>query len=379
MATHAIDVDRLKALGALSDEDLGETEEDVKVRFIVPLLEALGHTRLRFEHKGMDIVLKDGLPRGHAVVVEAKRPSVSLDQHLEQLERYSFEERALVAVITNGVVLRVYAPFWNKAKSFAETILWAFQRADLKQQRHYEALAALLCHEALASTKVRAALEHRQATVELIWEMAEEFRQQHREWSKRVAERLVEIERQILQLEEERCQREQEFREIGPHARDKIRRLFKLGLVPLVPTGEFADMATDGATPVAAPTVRRKRGRPTPGEWTEEELWRKTTPHQRAIFAAFVAAGRRTLGLKEIAERAGIRPNAASAATRPYRTRRAISGREPLIEFQKVSGKERQLRGNLYTIAARYWPLIKRLYRDHAPPRKKPRKKTDRK
>ncbi len=87
MAAEPVDAAKLSTLAALSDDDLGVTEEDVKIRFAVPLLEALGHTRLAFEHKGKDILLRDGLPRGSTVVVETKRPDAALDAHLAQLER----------------------------------------------------------------------------------------------------------------------------------------------------------------------------------------------------------------------------------------------------------------------------------------------------
>lgn len=63
MSDGPVDAAKLAALATLTDEQLGITEEDAKIRFAVPLLEALCHTRLAFEHKGKDILLRDGLPR----------------------------------------------------------------------------------------------------------------------------------------------------------------------------------------------------------------------------------------------------------------------------------------------------------------------------
>ncbi|MBM4034546.1 MAG: hypothetical protein FJ291_22605 [Planctomycetes bacterium] len=63
----------LKRLAGLPRAEIGESEEDVKINFAVPLLAALGHSRLRFEHKHKDILLREGLPRGASVVVETKR------------------------------------------------------------------------------------------------------------------------------------------------------------------------------------------------------------------------------------------------------------------------------------------------------------------
>ncbi|MBM4039113.1 MAG: hypothetical protein FJ290_11435 [Planctomycetes bacterium] len=92
MPIGSVDAARLATLAALTDEQLGISEEDVKIRFAVPLLEALGHTRLRFEHKGKDILLRDGLPRGSTVVVETKRPDAALDAHLAQLDTHERAE-----------------------------------------------------------------------------------------------------------------------------------------------------------------------------------------------------------------------------------------------------------------------------------------------
>lgn len=49
-------VERATRLAAMSPDDLGSSEEEVKINFVVPLLELLGHSRLRFEHKQTDIL-----------------------------------------------------------------------------------------------------------------------------------------------------------------------------------------------------------------------------------------------------------------------------------------------------------------------------------
>ena len=379
MATDAIDVQKLKALATLSADELGTTEEDVKIHFVVPLLHALGHSRLRFEHKGMDIVLKTGLPRGCTVVVETKRPDVSLDAHLAQLERYSFEERSLLSLLTNGRRLRIYAPFWNRAKSFAETLLWDFARGDLAQGRHTDALAAVLSHHALATRAARTALEQRQATVEFIWDFADEVRQSHREWRERLEARLGEIAEQMAELEAESRRRHKELGKVGPTERDKIRRLFKLAGLPLVPSAELADAAT-GPQP-GPPTTRPARARPR--DWTHKELFTNATTYQRQIFATFVAAGQRTLGTKEIESATGLKASAITAAMCHFRIeKQRPDDAEPLIAFRKTSANELGTRGNLLTIATRYWPTVQRLYAEQAAEQnktRKPRKKARRK
>jgi len=385
MTPPAIDVAAIRALAAMTADDLGDTEEDVKVHFAIPLLHALGHTKLRFEHKGMDIVLKTGLPRGSTVVVETKRPDVSLDQHLGQLERYSFEARSLLSVLTNGRVLRLYAPFWNRAATFAETLVWEFPRRGLAHFRHTEALASVLSRAALASKAARAALEQRQATIEYIWEVADDIRQRHREWDEQLRRRIDEIGRQMaaLDLEQRRC--EEQLRGLDAQARDKIRRLLKLSGVPLVPTGDYWDVAAEQLGPAVPPPAgkgakpggkgARRRRKPEAREWTIEDVRKKATPIQVRVFSAFVQLGTRTLGLKEIARHARLAPRVIAAAMAPFRTRKEVTGREPLMESHRLSQRDRRERGNLYSITPRHWPLVRRAYADLVPPPKKKGKK----
>jgi len=332
MSAQSVDTETIKALATMAADDLGESEEDVKVRFVVPLLHALGHTKLRFEHKGIDVLLKTGLPRGCAVVVETKRPDASLDPHLEQLERYSFEARSLLSVLTNGRVLRIYAPFWNRATTFAETLLWEFRRGDLAQFRHIEAIAGVLSRDALAAKTARAAIEHRQGTIEFIWEVAEEIRQRHRDWGEQLRHRVDEIGRQMaaLDLEQRRC--EEELRGLDAQIRDKLRRLFKLAGIPLVPTGDYWDLAAEDAAAAEAASRRKgakPRRKPQARGWTVEDVRAKATPIQVRIFSAFVQLGKRTLGLKEIARHARLAPKVISGAMASFRTRKELTGREP--------------------------------------------------
>lgn len=367
MATRAVDAKRLKALAALTADELGTSEEDVKIRFVVPLLEALGHTRMRFEHKGKDIVIKDGLPRGCAIVVEAKRPALSLDPHLAQLERYALEERALLAILTNGHLVRLYAPFWNKARSFAETLLWEIPRASLAEPREANALACVLSHDALVRKWALVAIQQRQATIESVWASAAALRQQYAERREGLQERLGDIARQLADLEAERTRCETDLGQLPAAERDKIRGLFQIAQIPLVPTGEFGDvLPAEPLPPPPAPRpkrkTKRKRRPPAPRQWTDDDLRKNATPYQARVFRAFVAAGKPTLTLKDLSDSTGLTRLVISGAITPFRNPKHLTGRDPVIERQRVSAKDRIRHGHLYTIVPAFWPTIQRLY-----------------
>jgi hypothetical protein len=93
-----------------------QSDEDVKIKIVLPMLLALGYTDDHFNYEGrtgrgyVDIAV-DPFPVG--IVVETKAPGIRLDNHLEQLEFCVFRKHrhdctATLAILTNGNSFRVY-------------------------------------------------------------------------------------------------------------------------------------------------------------------------------------------------------------------------------------------------------------------------------
>lgn len=106
---NVIDVEGLKELAQLQASDIGFSEENVKQKFLVPLLDALGHQRrdLDFERsahgKRYDVFIK-GLKNDCKVIVDTKCYAEDLNQHLTQIGTYATLEGALITVLTSGEV-----------------------------------------------------------------------------------------------------------------------------------------------------------------------------------------------------------------------------------------------------------------------------------
>jgi hypothetical protein len=91
------------------------SEEDVKIRIVMPFLRAFGYADDDFGYEGrtgkgyVDIATST-LPVG--IVVETKRPKKRVTDHIHQLETYVFEkhtrDRATVAILTNGDVFYLF-------------------------------------------------------------------------------------------------------------------------------------------------------------------------------------------------------------------------------------------------------------------------------
>jgi hypothetical protein len=133
----------LKEIASWKKKEIGYTEENVKIKVVVPLLIGLGHriTQLDFEHHGIDIFLKD-LPPECQVIVETKSLGQDFEIHLPQLRKYAEQTNALFAVISNGEQIRVYAlPY--------DVPICSIQRKELAEPTKYELLQKFLLRKNL--------------------------------------------------------------------------------------------------------------------------------------------------------------------------------------------------------------------------------------
>jgi len=81
----------VERISKLTEKDIGPTEENVKQKIIVPLLELLGHKRenMEFEYRTksggkIDIYIKN-VPPDCKVIIDTKNYNENLNGHLEQI------------------------------------------------------------------------------------------------------------------------------------------------------------------------------------------------------------------------------------------------------------------------------------------------------
>jgi hypothetical protein len=151
--------DMLKSITQLSRDEVGKSEENVKQKIVVPLLECLGHnrTQLDFEYctgnKRIDIFIKD-LPIDCKIIIDTKNYDEDLNNHLEQIGLYAFQEGALLALIINGDEIRIYDPFF-RGFSFKDSLLYSFKRNELNRDSNFQTLHNLLSRDSIKTRKVK--------------------------------------------------------------------------------------------------------------------------------------------------------------------------------------------------------------------------------
>ena len=131
------------------------SEEDVKIRIVMPFLRAFGYTDDEFGYEGrtgkgyVDIATST-LPVG--IVVEAKGPKKRVPDHIDQLESYVFEKhsrnRATVAILTNGDVFYLFGVIEALFRGDLHLHqLECFRRSDLSDAALLTRLRGLLSKE----------------------------------------------------------------------------------------------------------------------------------------------------------------------------------------------------------------------------------------
>lgn len=141
-----IDIARLDKLSKLDLAKKCRNEEEVKMKFIKPLLEVLGYDELDYESTRSDILVPQ------KILLEAKNHNVPLEKAVMQLEGYWVRQRTLIAILCNGKETRIYHPSWA-GKRFEETLIKTIPQNKLLDEVDF--LSNCVSFEAISSGKAR--------------------------------------------------------------------------------------------------------------------------------------------------------------------------------------------------------------------------------
>lgn len=167
-------MENLKKLSELTEKQIGHSEEDVKINFIVPFLEAFGHHRLNYEHKFKDIIIRHEKTNLVLVIIETKKYHKPLDPELGQLERYCNEDRPLLGIISNGNEIRIYSPDWKRQKLFSEKAIYIFKRENLADENLLKRLELILRKEKLYDDSAEDNINEREKEIRLAFKNIED-------------------------------------------------------------------------------------------------------------------------------------------------------------------------------------------------------------
>lgn len=159
----------VQRIAKLTERDIGPTEENVKQKVIVPLLELLGHSResLEFEYRTarggkIDIFVKN-VPADCKVIIDTKNYAENLSDYVEQVKQYAFDEAALLTVLANGTEIRIYSPL--RGVAFERSLLYCFQTSHLTREDVWRTLSDLLHSDNLRNRSVLKTIDARERQI----------------------------------------------------------------------------------------------------------------------------------------------------------------------------------------------------------------------
>lgn len=220
----------IERISKLKESDIGPTEENVKQKVIVPLLELLGHKRekLEFEYRTrsggkIDIYIKD-VPSDCKVIIDTKNYNENLNDYLEQIKNYTFDENALLTVIANGTEIRIYSPL--RGVAFERSLLYSIKRQDLSKESIWMLLSSLLHNDDLQNRSVLKKIDEREREIKDAMTNEEHVKQEY-------DDKIEGIDSDIETKEEEIEQLKTEKENLAKEAKAKVSKIWNALDLPL--------------------------------------------------------------------------------------------------------------------------------------------------
>jgi len=198
----------IERIAKLKESDIGPTEENVKQKVIVPILELLGHRReyLEFEYRTrtggkMDIYIKN-VPSDCKVIIDTKNYNENLNDYIEQIKNYTFAENALLSVLANGTEIRIYSPL--RGVAFEKSLLYSIKRQDLSKESIWMLLSSLLHNDNIQNRNVIKKIEERERQIKDAMASEESLKQEYGSKIEGIDSDIETKEEEIEQLKTER-------------------------------------------------------------------------------------------------------------------------------------------------------------------------------
>ncbi|MHB1439979.1 MAG: hypothetical protein ACYCSO_05245 [Cuniculiplasma sp.] len=227
-----IKVEDVSRIVSLTEREVGTTEENVKQKIMVPLLEILGHRRqdLEFEYTTrnggrIDIFIKN-VPIDCKVLIDTKNYNEKLADYVDQIKDYTFSESALISILVNGTEIWIYSPL--RGVAFERSMLYAIKRENLSKESELQILDNLLSYENLKNRKVIEYVGLRENQIKDVMTKVDGIEDDLRNGIEGINEELENKKSEIEELEKEKLR-------LKEKVESNIRELWKTLALPGIP------------------------------------------------------------------------------------------------------------------------------------------------
>jgi hypothetical protein len=205
----------LERISNLKESEIGPTEENVKQKVIVPLLEILGHKRenLEFEYRTrgggkLDIFIKN-VPVDCKVIIDTKNYTENLNDYIDQIKTYTFDESAFLTLIANGKEIRIYSLL--RGIAFERSLLYSIKREDFSKDFAFKILTDLLKFENLNNKNAHQKVVERELEIKNAMSQEENLKNNIEQKVEEIESEIENKEDEIESLKQEKEKIEKEF------------------------------------------------------------------------------------------------------------------------------------------------------------------------
>jgi hypothetical protein len=218
--------EKIRKLANLTKEEIGNSEEDVKINFIVPLFEAFGHERLKFEHRWKDALVEEVDPLCK-LIIETKNYDKDLNKELQQLKRYCDEERPLLGIIANGREMRIYSHFWRYRLTFPKTLIYCINRKDLNNENVIQKIENILSITNLKNGKAKDFIVEKESEIENEENKIESIEKDSKEKVEQLQVKIDDLSNKIEDIENQVEKYKSEKKKIIKETREQILQIWQ--------------------------------------------------------------------------------------------------------------------------------------------------------
>lgn len=225
--------EKIRRLANLTKEEIGNSEEDVKINFIVPLFEAFGHERLKFEHRWKDALVEEIDPLCK-LIIETKNYDKDLNKELQQIKRYCDEERPLLGIIANGREMRIFSYFWRRT-AFLKTLIYCINRKDLNNENVIQKIENILSVTNLKNGKAKDFIMEKEREIEDEEGKIESIEKDSKEKVEQLQVKIDDLSNKIEDIEKEVEKNKSEKKKIIKETREQISQIWQNLRLPQLP------------------------------------------------------------------------------------------------------------------------------------------------
>jgi len=155
----------------------------------------------------MDIYIKN-VSSDCKVIIDTKNYNENLNDYLEQIKKYTFDENALLTMIANGTEIRIYSLL--RGVAFERSLLYSIKRQDLSKDSIWDILSDLLHNDNLRNRNVFKKIEERERQIKDAMANEERLKEEYDSRIEGVDSDIETKEEEIGQLKAERENLEKE-------------------------------------------------------------------------------------------------------------------------------------------------------------------------